>query len=494
MSVFNQGRKTVKVWSDNKIRKILSSFIFSAFMLSVPVYSSDSSFFLPFLDKSDYTVEWGIPKPAATILSPEAPANTPPGMSILAVYPSNGGLYEVFLCDKKALYRFETADFASFSGKKEVLKLPTGRNWLGFRAMTSRRGDRAEYLVMAAEHAAPGGDGTACGIHFFISKDGITWNHANRGNPAYHDHDMASLIWSPEHQRYVIFQITYEPQNRSHPEYRDHLGAKRRVLSLRTSADGREWSPSSDVGKKNPFRPASELFTPDSADSPDTEFYGIHVFPYAGKYLAAVQLYAPSPDIVNPNMDLSWKDRNRTSPLHGPHAYNELWVMPDILDMKTWSRPFREQDILADVSFDKIRHDPAVLNGKALFLSPRGSGSVPPTRLAGLYSKMNSIVRTKPFTAPAERLTLNATTLWNVKRHPSYRRQSYIMAEIVDENGKIMEGFGKEFCVIINTDRTDIPLEWNGVNTESLAGKRISLKLYFRDATIYSVQEAYTNR
>ena len=445
-----------------------------------------------FMDETDYSVVLGKPKLVASSLTEEPGLSGPSGLVTIGVFPDLNG-YEVFAYDSKGqpsvLYRYFTSNFIQYSEPQIVLRLPDNQRWLGFRSLT-KRPDKNEYLLMAAEKVRNKEDYFSNGIYYFRSYDGITWTNLNSGRAAYHDHDMGGIIWCPESRQYVALQITCQPHYRTFSEYTDHIGKMRRVISVRTSIDGVQWNPSIDIGRKGPFRLERDVFAPDKDDSPDMEFYGIQLFPYANRLLAAVQIYAPSPQIVNPNQNLSWEKRNPTSPKHGPQGFVEWWIIGNPTDMSTWKRPFRELDLIGDSSLNRLRHAPIIFNDKHIQIQSHKAFSIPMYRITGLKSRLNSIIDTNSFIVPATALSLNASAAWHPNKHQDYQRQAYIMAEVRNETGEVISGYEKENCIIIDKDSRNILLKWGSLTTAELCGKRVSLRFYFRDATLFSIQES----
>lgn len=441
-----------------------------------------------FMEETDYSVVWGKPKLVFSALAEEPGLSGPAGKITIGVFPRLPD-YEVFAYDPKehtpVLYRYLTADFIHYSGSQAVLSLPAEQSWLGFRSLT-RREDTNEYLLMAAAKFQKGETRSANGIHYFRSSDGVQWIHLHDERPAYYDHDMGGVIWYPQAGQYVNWQITYQPYQPVAGSA-DHFGGIRRVLSVRTSADGSQWKPPVDVSRKGQQRPAQELFTPDEIDSPDLQFYSAQVFPYGNRYLAAVQVYATSPQAVNPNQNRTCEKRNPTSPKHGPQGYVELWTVGNPADMRTWKRPFRELDLTGDSRLNRLRHAPVVYNNKHILLQS-AAFSIPLHRITGLKSTLNSVVDTHVFVAPPTALSLNAAARWHPEKHPDYQRQAYIMVEVCDETGQVIPGYEKEKCRIVDTDSQHIPLQWGEMTTAALSGRTVLLRFYFRDATLFSVQ------
>lgn len=68
--------------------------------------------------------------------------------------------------------------------------------------------------------------------------------------------------------------------------------------------------------------------------------------------------------------------------------------------------------------------------------------------------------------------------------------QSYIMAELIDESGHVINGYEKERCIIHVMPANRIRLLWGDSYGLPLFGRTVSLRLHLRDAKIYSVSSA----
>ena len=66
------------------------------------------------------------------------------------------------------------------------------------------------------------------------------------------------------------------------------------------------------------------------------------------------------------------------------------------------------------------------------------------------------------------------------------RGQAYVMVEILGENGCVIEGFGKDNCILRGVDGS-VRLHWNWNDGTSMAGQKVCLRFYLRDARIYSL-------
>ena len=70
-----------------------------------------------------------------------------------------------------------------------------------------------------------------------------------------------------------------------------------------------------------------------------------------------------------------------------------------------------------------------------------------------------------------------------------FRLPSVHLAE-QDEGGAPLAGFERRQMIMMDVNGTRLPLRWNSTTAEqrqAAVGKRVRLRLFFRDATIYAV-------
>ncbi|MEW6754129.1 MAG: hypothetical protein AB1505_24585 [Candidatus Latescibacterota bacterium] len=183
---------------------------------------------------------------------------------------------------------------------------------------------------------------------------------------------------------------------------------------------------------------------------------------------------AAAPDPVNPR----FPDR------HGPQLDTEWWQSREGL---RWSRPFRDLNATPD-GVRIISHNPMAIGGRLLFHFGNQLLGLPEDRITYLAARANVEFSTHPFTVPPGRLVLNAAI-------PAPDRafaadQAYVMVAVLDAQGRQLEGYERERCILRNADALDLPLEWAGRDTRGLAGRRAQLRFYARAARIYAVREA----
>jgi hypothetical protein len=348
-----------------------------------------------------------------------------------------------------------TQDGVRFNDAAVVFK-DTSQTWLGFTNIVRRDTDGTLFMFPWAR------DPQGHALLAYSSPDGKTWKLL--ANPVYRDHDAMCIIWDATRARFVNYQTTYQDFKKKYP---DNIGGNiRRVLSIRTSIDGIRWEPPGDyVYRKDPWR--AKLWVPDERDPKELEFYRICVFRHQGRYVGLMCLYAPSPQIAN----------TRKNTKHGPGLGSQWCFSRDGL---TWSRPDRDTDANADVSYVPLQ-GPLRAGGMLRFYAGIEGDlacGVPEERIFFVFCRANGEFSSRAFTVPRGDLLLNASA-------DGY--DSYVMVELRDEAGKVIAGFEKDKCVLMGIDETALPLRWSGRSAGELAGRTARVRVFFRDARIYGL-------
>lgn len=363
------------------------------------------------------------------------------------------------------LIRATTRDGSHFENIETVYQSETGP-WTFNHAMAYNP-EAKEFMLLMLKMEDFGFGYTA-----FFSPDGRNWKEHPK-NPLYYDGDAISLFWSPAAKRFICVAKSFQiPVSKRIP---DHGGIARRVLSIRSSRDGRTWEPSESVsdiwnrGGKLKGLPVELLTLPDAQDPPDLEFYSGNGFSYHDRCYLMVLNYAGTP--LQPGK-------------HGPQLDTEWWVGHDGL---RWERPGRDVNALGDAfpGNARITHNPMVIGGQFLFHFGNHLVGMKQDRISFVAARANAEFSTRPFVMPAGDLLLNAAV-------PSPERafsaqQAYIRVAVLDEKGAVVPGFEIEKCLILNDDDIDLPLLWAGRSVRELAGQRIRLRFQLRSASIYAV-------
>ena len=292
--------------------------------------------------------------------------------------------------------------------------------------------------------------------------------------PLYINHDAFCMLWDARSKRYLCYNNTYQPWQKVMP---DSIGGHiRRVLSIRTSEDGIHWQPDRDIYQSGPYELPEQIITPDEDDPPEVEFYRFDVFPYADRYVGMMLVYAPSPQEANPRYP--WTK-------HGQHCYSEWWVSRDGIN---WTRPYRDVFASGDAP-SIVEHPPMLVDGRLLWVIDECIFTVPEDRLFFVGSRSNGAFSTRPFEMPADPLMLDAAMQFTPHGGGMFD-QSYVMAELVDAENRVIPGFERTKCVHYYLPANRIRLHWGDEDGFRLFGQTVRLRLYFRDARIYAVTTA----
>jgi hypothetical protein len=181
---------------------------------------------------------------------------------------------------------------------------PYKPTWGGFNVFQIARVGRG-YRMIYWDQPNEKGD---AGAMVARSKDGVKWSIDPPGTIFTEHNDAFSLL--PVGREFLLFQTALEDW--PDKPYPDNLDKKRRVITLRSSKDMIYWS------QQTP------LLRPDAEDKPETEFYLMKAFPYAGRYAGLLFKYYA--DLAVPKK-------------HSAIYVNELIVSDDT---RNWRRPFRD--------------------------------------------------------------------------------------------------------------------------------------------------------
>ncbi len=373
------------------------------------------------------------------------------------------------------LVRATTRDGVQFSDVETVCAGEPGP-WTDHIAMAYNP-DAREFLLLKLKIESCG-----CGYRAYFSPDGREWKEHD-ANPVFYDGDSMGLFWSPAVRRFVCSSKTLQPHLK---HFRDHGGTHaqnqndalrdRRVLAIRSSADGRKWEPSDSlmdiwnkIGNYRPL-PAACLTVPDANDPPDMEFYRGIGFWYHDRSYMVVLNYAASPLLPGK---------------HGPQLDTEWWVSRDGLK---WDRPYRGINALGDAFYRHgycITHNPLVIEGKLLFQFGNQLYGMKQDRISYVGARANAEFSTVSFVMPNEDLVLNAAI--PSPDRPFAAAQAYVRAALTDEQGNVLPGWEAEKCLLRNQDDIALPLQWEGKSTRELAGRKVRLRLQMRSANLYAV-------
>ena len=117
------------------------------------------------------------------------------------------------------------------------------------------------------------------------------------------------------------------------------------------------------------------------------------------------------------------------------------------------------------------------------------------------YAPANGVFTTHPFIMPPK-LFLNGDAKWGGRNAADGNRTcdegcgSYIMVALhrAGERTPVSAAFSARHCILLDVDGVRLPLQWTDthgqvISTEQFVGEEMALRVYFRDATIYAVDD-----
>lgn len=443
-------------------------------------------FKLLFSNEQDVTNAWGQLHFGATPMHRIRPCKDP-GFVLACCLPRYAGVWEIYgqsfkldeaskEYEKKRAWRIvraTTRDGEHFEDVETVYEGEPGC-WTPHLGLAYNP-DRKEFLMLKLRY-----DRDGFGYRAFFSPDGRHWQE-HPGNPLFRECDSLGQFWSESARRFILTAKSLQPVAKHYP---DHGGTHpnlsgdlrdRRVLCIRSSPDGRHWEPSDSLvdvwNHRGNYKslPAELLTLPDSADPPGMEFYRGIGFWYHDRSYMVVLNYAASPLLTRK---------------HGPQLDTEWWVSRGGL---RWDRPYRDINAVGDAfpGVVNITHNPMLIDGMLIFHFGNQLLGMKQDRISYVGARASAEFSSVPFTAPAADLYLNAAI--PAPSRPFAAQQAYVMAAVLNEQGKVVPGYEAEKCLIQNTDRIDVPLRWAGKSARELAGRTINLRFYLRSANIYAV-------
>ena len=313
------------------------------------------------------------------------------------------------------------------------------------------------------------------GIDVAFSPDGINWT-ACPGNPVISDFKSdtgQSAFWDPESGRYIAY-VRLRPKPR-------HVGRME-------SEDFENWT--------LPQR----VYVPGPEDNErGWEYYSMSVTPYEGIYVGLVWIFPPEtgkdpdsdtpatwPELVVSRDSYSWKRVCLGTPFLsvGPpgsfdrrmiRTASSFLVLDDRILLFYSGCPYAHisEAIRFDIGLATLRRD-----GFVALVDSHGGSANPSGNPYGMWGT----VTTKPLLFDSGRLRINAKMV-----PPEVHRDSFIKAELLDDRGRPVGGYGLNSCNPFRGDSTDTCLSWNGRTTiPSGRGKGLRLRFVLKNAKLYS--------
>ena len=316
------------------------------------------------------------------------------------------------------------------------------------------------------------------GIHVAFSRDGIQWE-PYEGNP------VVPHGWATGD----TFSVMRDPRSGQYWLYHKTPAEPIRTVSRMVSDDFVHW------------RHSRRVLAPDALDPPDTQFYGLSAFPYAGQYLGFLLVYhtylqTSDIQLVSSRDGVDWNrtaDRKLLMHLVPTNSYTGQSFDSKLIKP---SAPLARDGLLW------IYYSGFTIPHNALPEDYDGQIGLARARIDGLCS-MNATTEgaliTRPFQIRGSQLSINAETrgpepgtinssvAWKHVFDGSVNGTGRIQVEIQDEYGHPMPAFEAGDCTPFQGDQTDRIVGWrNGSDLSPLRGRTVRLRFLLYNARLYS--------
>jgi len=307
---------------------------------------------------------------------------------------------------------------------------------------------------------------TITGYRGMISPDGVHWQEV-KDTPILLDSpgDVGNFVWDPHTEHYIGWP----------KKFADVRGFHRRCVGFSATKDFETW-------------PASELvLTPDefddrwvnseSVEGAHTDFYGLCGFAYESMYIGFLWMFPITDgkndgpifvELVTSHDGVHWARQEEPRPPMLPLGPEGAW---DDGMLFTPNHPLVEQGLIKLYygGFDST-------HGKDGGNAAVGLATLRKDGFASLDAgEEEGTVTTKPLAGATDSLAVN------------YRAENgWLKVELLDEQGKVLPGYGREDCVALKSDSVNAPVSWRGTSKLPKPGKPLRIRFILCNAELYS--------
>lgn len=322
------------------------------------------------------------------------------------------------------------------------------------------------YKALGAEHAA------VSGYRAYYSADGLHWRPQGDGRTIPFGSELIHLIRDPATGKYFAYIRPLRPER--HPRYI----TGRRLCAVTTSDDFVNWSEMRIV------------VVPDEIDDAwvkephqRTEFYEMNGFAYGRSYLGILPVFRITTINVNPPPRQSVWD----GPMHGELITSRDGLKWDRMKDRT---PLIPSGTTFDVSVMHVSSEPLIVGDEVwqYYTALSAGHGGPPDKAKGIAlarwrldgfvsldaGAQEGVVETKPITDRTGVLEINADAA-----------HGRVAVEVLDESGRVIDGYAAADCVALESDQIRFPVRWK--QREQLpVGGPYRLRFILKDSSLFS--------
>ncbi|MFV2069607.1 MAG: hypothetical protein ACC645_21795 [Pirellulales bacterium] len=283
------------------------------------------------------------------------------------------------------------------------------------------------------------------GTRGFLSPDGLHWRDA--GILLDQAYDGTTVQWNPITRKWIAMVKIF------------HDG--KRARGYAESDDFFHWTDT------------YYMFTTDERDDPGDQMYSIYPFYYEGLLFGHLRMYHTTTDRIDIQLITSrngkqW-DRVIRTPFIPVSEEKGRWDYAN--NSVPTSAPIRVGDELWFYYAGR-----STLHNEAPNTGAIGLGTL---RVDGFFSMDAGaevgVLTTKPVTLAGDTLYLNANA-----------KGGSLRVEILDEAGKLLDGYGGVECNALTGDTIRFPVAWERGSLAAVKGKTVRLRFRMKGASVYS--------
>jgi hypothetical protein len=325
-----------------------------------------------------------------------------------------------------------------------------------------------------------------------FSADGLHWGEPVVVEALKGMYDFGNVAYDETTRMYVLTVKEKHSETYRHPILGKHPGVKFRHWFMTTSKDTVHWTPLVDM--LGDFDEMDKVLYMEGEGCAMLNTYGISLFAYHGVYLGIQWVFRIT--------DTGGFWNCNGGPMDGRLLFCREWTKP-------WQVPSREfvvprgrkgewdWGMICGIANRPVRNRQGDewwyyyggWDGGHGTSNRRACIGIAKFRVDGFASidtfGTEGVLRTTNLKFVGNKLKLNA----DASGEDTTGVKNYIRGELLDEAGRVIEGYSQSDCDSIHVDSVDHVVTWRGNSDLSkLAGRVISVKLYMKGAELYALQ------
>ena len=378
-----------------------------------------------------------------------------------------GGEYRTLYATSRDGLRWEKPELGlvEFQGaKSNNLLLPATRPehlpqviWSPLEKDPARR-----YAMISYDYGNTKPDRVVSGFRLSYSPDGIVWTEA-ASNPVLPDPgDVGNFNWDGHKRMFFGYTKVFAPVN----------GYRRRAIGYAATTDLAKWNPS------------ELILVPDKIDDDwatqdrqHTDFYGLTAFAYESSYVGFLWIFRITDGVKDGPV---WVEL--VSSRDGVNWIRQEGDRAPVLEIGregTWDGGMVYTSNHPLVEGDTLKLYYGGFSTKHGAKEPEAAVGLATLRKDGFASldagAQVGVITTKPFRGAQGTLRVNALA-----------SSGWVKAEVLDRNGRVIDGYGLDDCIAVAGDGIDQRIAWRGHDRLPEGRDGLSLRFSLRNSSLFS--------